>query len=370
MPAGGRGYTRPPSLISLWSTAPFLLNNTRRHVRSRAPRSRRGCAPSRIGIEQMLWPEKRAKDPVLGDKMPGIIDRTTARSYVTIPAGFQPDMLVPLLQAVPRRAALAGRTSDGDIEIGPDPGRHAGGPDLQHQPAAGRRWTCCDRVKHDCKLLEFLVQAKRDLQRPAARTPATRRRARCSRTWSPPMLELSKCPDFVVNRGHYFGTDRFARGAGPERRGKARPDRVPEDVLGRPRATAAHDGAMSRRRRTYEYVVVGSGAGGGTVAARLAEAGQQGAAAGGRRRSARAPRRRRAASATATACPTTTTSRPSTPSPPRTRRCGGTSSSATTPTTRRQRRDPKYRTNATAGRSTACSIRAPARSAAAPRTTR
>jgi hypothetical protein len=21
------------------------------------------------------------------------------------------------------------------------------------------------------------------------------------------MLELSKCPDFIVNRGHYFGTD-------------------------------------------------------------------------------------------------------------------------------------------------------------------
>ena len=33
MPAGGRGYTRVPSLISLWSTAPFLLNNTRRPVR-------------------------------------------------------------------------------------------------------------------------------------------------------------------------------------------------------------------------------------------------------------------------------------------------------------------------------------------------
>src|SRR5262249_46195491 len=28
MPAGGRGFTRPASLISLWSTAPFLLNNT------------------------------------------------------------------------------------------------------------------------------------------------------------------------------------------------------------------------------------------------------------------------------------------------------------------------------------------------------
>jgi len=26
-----------------------------------------------------------------------------------------------------------------------------------------------------------------------------------------PMLELSKCPDFVVNRGHYFGTAQFNR---------------------------------------------------------------------------------------------------------------------------------------------------------------
>ena len=24
-----------------------------------------------------------------------------------------------------------------------------------------------------------------------------------------PMLNLSKCPDFVVNRGHYFGTAEF-----------------------------------------------------------------------------------------------------------------------------------------------------------------
>ena len=24
-----------------------------------------------------------------------------------------------------------------------------------------------------------------------------------------PMLEFSKCPDLIVNRGHYFGTDKF-----------------------------------------------------------------------------------------------------------------------------------------------------------------
>jgi hypothetical protein len=29
-----------------------------------------------------------------------------------------------------------------------------------------------------------------------------------------PMMELSKCPDFVVNRGHYFGTAQFNRQEG------------------------------------------------------------------------------------------------------------------------------------------------------------
>jgi hypothetical protein len=24
-----------------------------------------------------------------------------------------------------------------------------------------------------------------------------------------PLMKLNKCPDFVVNRGHYFGTDRL-----------------------------------------------------------------------------------------------------------------------------------------------------------------
>jgi hypothetical protein len=29
-----------------------------------------------------------------------------------------------------------------------------------------------------------------------------------------PLLELSKCPDFVVNRGHYFGTSYLAEEPG------------------------------------------------------------------------------------------------------------------------------------------------------------
>ncbi len=44
-------------------------------------------------IAQMLWPEKRDKDPVLGDKVPGVIDRTTATSWLRIPTGYLPDVL-------------------------------------------------------------------------------------------------------------------------------------------------------------------------------------------------------------------------------------------------------------------------------------
>jgi hypothetical protein len=33
-------------------------------------------------------------------------------------------------------------------------------------------------------------------------------------------MELSKCPDYIVNRGHYFGTDAF-----PEEPGLSDPDK-------------------------------------------------------------------------------------------------------------------------------------------------
>jgi hypothetical protein len=209
MPADGRGYTRPPTLVSLWSTAPYLLNNTVGRF-DPSPSVEARVRSFQTGIEQLLWPERRAKDPVLGDKVPGVIDRTTARSYVTIPTGFQPDLLVTLLK--PFRDELRLVNERGDIEIGPIP---RGVPvnlvaNLDLRPD---RMGLLDRVKHDGKLAKLLVTAIRDLRSMPEDASDEEARAAFANLVEP-MLELSKCPDFVVNRGHYFGTDRLAEEPG------------------------------------------------------------------------------------------------------------------------------------------------------------
>ena len=70
LPAGGRGYTRPASRISAWSTAPFLLNNSV-GIFNPSPSVEARMASFQDSIEKMLWPEKRDKDSLLGDKVPG-----------------------------------------------------------------------------------------------------------------------------------------------------------------------------------------------------------------------------------------------------------------------------------------------------------
>ncbi|MDS9469797.1 hypothetical protein RGQ15_19750 [Paracoccus sp. MBLB3053] len=207
MPAGGRGYTRVPSLVSLWSTAPFLLNNTVGRnvgqIYDPDPSVRGRMIEFEDGITKMLWPEKRERDQLLGDKIPGFIDRTTARSYLIIPRGFQPEFLGKLFE--PFRDELPWLfNANGDIQLGPIP---AGAPvgllanlDLRLDQA-----DLLDRIEHDVKLFRLVVQIKRTLKDlPEDASDEDVRLA--FRPLVGPMLELSKCPDLVVNRGHLFGT--------------------------------------------------------------------------------------------------------------------------------------------------------------------
>ncbi|MGP0000222.1 MAG: hypothetical protein ACLPKW_21105 [Acetobacteraceae bacterium] len=209
MPAGGRGYTRPPSLISLWSTAPFLLNNTvGQNAFEQDPSVDARMRVFQASIEQMLWPDKRERDPSLGNTNQGdpiyLIDRTTQNSNISIPADYVPETFRPLSARLHTLLAKLFGT-DGSLTIGPFP---KGLPvnllsNLQPLPESNR---LLDRVRHVENLVKLLVDLKLYLLAlPSGATDEQKVSAIGSRMGSA-LLALNKCPDFEVNRGHYFGT--------------------------------------------------------------------------------------------------------------------------------------------------------------------
>jgi hypothetical protein len=207
MPAGGRGYTRVPSLISLWSSGPFLLNNTV------GPFDADPSVAARMkvfdaSIEQMLWPEKREHDAVLGDKIPGAIDRTGVRSQITIPEGYVPDAVKPV-QGIVQRWLPWLLSSDGDVVLGPVPKGTPVGllANLRLRAESKEPLEVAAHVKDMGKLLVRLKSALKSA--PADATDAELREHFAA--LKEPLLKLSKCPDLVVNRGHYFGTTAFNR---------------------------------------------------------------------------------------------------------------------------------------------------------------
>ena len=205
MPAGGRGYTRVPSLISLWSTAPYLLNNTVGPFNA-DPSVAGRMKVFEASIEQMLWPEKRERDSVLGNKVPGTIDRTTQRSEVVIPTGFAPEALQPLQGKLHRWLPWL-FAEGGDITLGPIPKDIPVNLIANLQLRAESR-DIAARASHVREVGALLLKIKFDLATAPAGASDQELRDKFANLKAP-MLRLSKCPDFVVNRGHYFGTAEF-----------------------------------------------------------------------------------------------------------------------------------------------------------------
>ena len=211
MPAGGRGYTRPPSLVSLWSTAPFLLNNTMGRFEE-SPSVDARMRSFDDSIHKMLWPQDRDKDSVLGDKIPGVIDRVgdrlapgrrDERVYLKVSTGYLPEFLQKTLTA--QRALFPSLFSEDGIQIGPIPpgtpiGLLANLKLLEEDPDPAKKALHAEKV---AALLVKLLQRLHALGGNATNDDARK----VFGDLVEPLLELSKCPDLVVNRGHLFGTD-------------------------------------------------------------------------------------------------------------------------------------------------------------------
>ena len=147
----------------------------------------------------------------MGDKGVGLIQRTTATSWATLPAGFLPRWMATL--RTPVNWLLPGAIdAEGNLRIGPIP---KGAPvdlignfdplpeDTGLYAGVVRAW----------KLLGLVLRLRHDM----LAMPQNADDATAARIFTPlgrELYALSTCPDFVINRGHYFGTDRFAEEPG------------------------------------------------------------------------------------------------------------------------------------------------------------
>jgi hypothetical protein len=178
-PAGGPGYYRPPSLISIWTSAPFLHNNALgKYIPDPSVAARMEAFND--AIELLLWPEKR--------KGVDSIWRTTKECNVQIQAAVLPDTL---------RKLLKGHIDpDGYFRIGPIP---AGtpvnllanlNPDSDYTQLAGI-FLRIKKAIAEIKLKNLDANAARELMK---------------RDVAPALFAASKSPDFITDRGHEFGS--------------------------------------------------------------------------------------------------------------------------------------------------------------------
>jgi hypothetical protein len=193
----------------LWSTAPFLLNNSVGNFEPQPSVDAR-MKSFQDSIEKMLWPEKRDKDDLLGDKIPGRIDRTTESSYLRVPAGYLPDAFQPML-GFWNRWFPSFVDYDG-VQIGPIP---KGTPVdlLANVDLLSDDPDPVKRAAHDAQVVQLLFRVKHDLG-SLPEHPTDEQAEHTFKNLVEPLLSFSKCPDFEVNRGHYFGTDKFAEEPG------------------------------------------------------------------------------------------------------------------------------------------------------------
>jgi hypothetical protein len=187
MPGDGRGFQRTPSLISMWASAPYLHNNALgKHVHDPSVAARMEAFQD--GVEKLLWPEKR-----LGL---GSIYRTDTESWLTIEERYLPDRALRALK-------LLGIVPEGEtaLRIGPFP---KGTPvnllanldlEISFRPERLDQWIA---------LIKDARSVLRDIRDQGLTGEAATERLK---GLVPELLALSKCRDFVTDRGHLFGTN-------------------------------------------------------------------------------------------------------------------------------------------------------------------
>ena len=180
LPAGGPGYYRTPSLISCWSSAPFLHNNALGNFTG-DPSIAGRMEAFNDAVQKLLWPEKR-----LGKES---IWRTTRECQFSLNGDYIPEPLRTLLK--PHMDV------DGFFRIGHIPE----GTPVNLLANVDPSMDAKDFLGLCIKTKKALLEIKLKNLDPAAAQEVLKRDV------APALWKVNKCPDFIEDRGHYFGTD-------------------------------------------------------------------------------------------------------------------------------------------------------------------
>lgn len=178
LPEGGPGYYRVPSLVGIWATAPFLHNNALGKYTG-DPSAAGRLAAFEDAMEQLLWPDKRAG-------LASVL-RTDAESYIEIPVTYLPKEFEPLAH-------------EGYLRIGPIPA------DTPINLLANADLDLSDSGK-DVDRIKLMATAQVALLRIRTEKLSPDDTQKVLQGLVPDLLKMSKCPDFVEDHGHYFGTE-------------------------------------------------------------------------------------------------------------------------------------------------------------------
>lgn len=209
-PAGGRGYQRVPSLVSIWSTAPFLHNNEVGRF-TNDPSTKGRMTAFDDAIHKLLWPDTRD----------GFVHRTDQVTYLEVPIVALPDITKIVLGDNLGSAALRGllgvgwavKPKDGEHNL---PARLSVGPIPSGTPVnlvANINMELHDDRVSAWSLLSFLRNTKshfKEINRivvdeSLGETEANVLAKKELVALMPDLIALSSCPDFLVDRGHTFG---------------------------------------------------------------------------------------------------------------------------------------------------------------------
>ena len=166
----GPGYYRVPSLVNLWSSAPFLHNNSLGKFTG-DPSVAGRMEAFNDAVEKLLWPEKRlGKDSIW---------RTENDCWLQLRKEFAPPSLRKLAD------------KSGHVRLGPIP--------------KGFPVNLIANLEPDAKQMPRLMKIAESLAQLSLSSASPESIAAEFRRAVPEFYAANKCPDFVEDEGHYFG---------------------------------------------------------------------------------------------------------------------------------------------------------------------